>query len=375
VQKPTSRLAAIDGLRGMAILAIVLHHLVSPSVVPGWHAVTIGALTIPIASPITNSWLAVNLFFVLSGFVIFLPYAAGRRALDSSAACFAFWRARARRLFPLLCIVSFVSVFLGESLLDPALIREFLLLVSGLFVFTKDFWMPPQNVVLWSLGAEIWMSLLFPLVATAFFRFGPSRATASIFLSSLAVRFTATWLCAGEFQVNAYLDRLADSFAGRLDDFALGMLIAARWAERPATDRSARGLWLFVSGAAAVWLVATLWDLVSLGFIPRRYSCFLNPLMAIGSFGLLAGALASCNGIIARLLRNRALGAIGVACYSIYAWHFLVERAILPWIPGRPIGVGDIPSILLYGAVLSAVSFVSYRLIEQNPLWTPRRTP
>ncbi len=66
------RLAEINGLRGIAILAVVWHHL-SFALVPTpphlW-----GMPTEPV---LWNGWMGVNLFFILSGFVLYLPYAMG----------------------------------------------------------------------------------------------------------------------------------------------------------------------------------------------------------------------------------------------------------------------------------------------------------
>ena len=365
-----TRLAVIDGLRGVAILGIVFHHLVGPTTSPGWHAVAVSGFPIPLASPLANSWLAVNLFFTLSGFVIFLPFAQGKRSMTGLSSILGFWKARARRLLPLFYVASFVSVFIGGSLSDPSLWHELLLLISGLFVFTKEYWMPPQNIVLWSLGAEIWMSVVFPLVALCCRAFGTYRSASVIFFLSLLIRFIATWCLPGEFQVNPYLDRLADSFAGRLDDFVLGMCIASAWATQSLAKLPVRGAPLFCLGVLAFLIASCLWDYVILGWIPHSYTCFFNLVVGASSFCLISGILTAPSGLLLRVLTNPALCLLGAACYSIYMWHFLVERAVLPWIPGRPLALSDVGAVATYLVALTIISFVSYRLIERNPLFT-----
>ena len=372
MEQNRSRVGVIDGLRGLAILAVVFHHLFSSTTSPGWLLLHTPIGTLPIGAALSNTWLAVNLFFALSGFVIYLPYALGVRSFRERGDLFTFWRARARRLFPLFFVVTFVSIFLGSSLYDTELWKEFLTIISGLFVFSPSFWMPPQNVVLWSLGAEIWMSILFPFAALAFMRWGVLRSTACIFVGSLSVRFVATWCYPGAFVVNSFLDRLADSFAGHFDDFALGMCIAHLWAKAELDQLRLRGTALFFFGCGSMWLAMMLWDYEALGFISRQYTCFFNDIVALGSFGLIAGALTASRGWLRPFLSARPLRAIGVACYSIYVWHFLIQRGVLPFLPNRPLHVADLPLVIVDLSVVAAVSFASYRLIERCPLWTKR---
>src|SRR5262249_43660717 len=108
----------------------------------------------------------VNIFFVLSGFVLFLPYCLKRRRMDSLSDVKAFYWHRAFRLLPLYYIVVLVTLTLHAH--SPAgHLRWFLELgglTSTLFIFSPHGFLPPSNVVLWSVAVEIWFSVLFPFL-------------------------------------------------------------------------------------------------------------------------------------------------------------------------------------------------------------------
>ena len=99
------RIPVVDGLRGIAILAVLQTHLFVDLTPSGWGSIglfTYQDLVIPICPlPLAHGWMGVNLFFVLSGFVLSLPYAEKRRRIETWDDAKAFWRHRARRLMPL----------------------------------------------------------------------------------------------------------------------------------------------------------------------------------------------------------------------------------------------------------------------------------
>src|ERR1019366_5166991 len=96
------RLAVINGLRGYAILGVIYFHLIGVFFNrPGWFTFSIGNLPVFPLTYLGHGWLGVDLFFILSGFVLYLPYANGSRELKTKDHLWTFYKNRASRLLPL----------------------------------------------------------------------------------------------------------------------------------------------------------------------------------------------------------------------------------------------------------------------------------
>jgi peptidoglycan/LPS O-acetylase OafA/YrhL len=179
---------ALDGLRGVAAIMVSLRHApflwAIPATPTGW---------------MKNSYLAVDLFFVLSGFV--LEHAYGRRFRDGMSLR-SFMLARLQRLYPLYALafilaLPFLIGQLGEGVLGPAqAVIEFL--CGALMLPTPNLAYPkadlyPLNFAAWSLFFELLANLLFAA-------FGRRLDTKSLiwfvggFAIALAICATAGWL-------------------------------------------------------------------------------------------------------------------------------------------------------------------------------------
>ncbi len=343
-----TRLPAINGLRGIAILAVVYCHLVAglwaEDGVPRW-----------LSPLLTNGWTGVNLFFILSGFVLYLPYAAGERRMDSVPDRVDFYRRRVWRLMPLFYVAVAAQWAVAAVRGEGTGIGELAAVLSVGFVFDPRTFGPSFNVTLWSIGVEIAFSALFPLLILGLRRWGIARFVAAILVLALAARVVGIWRFP-EVQSIAFN---TDGVICRIDEFVLGLLLAhchaaGRLPRRPAVWAGA--------GIALVGLAWVGFDLTLHHALPALSRAVLNNVL---DAGLCAVALAAlCPGTrLARALAWPPLQLLGMMCYSLYIWHW----PMLGWVmPGKAemAPATFAAGLSLYLFLVVGVAALSYRFIE-----------
>ena len=352
-----SKIGAVNGLRGIAILMVVLHHLFSQYAGPNLvHPGEIDPDGI-FAAFISNAWLGVNIFFVLSGFVLYLPYRLGRRRIKSAADFPSFYLHRAQRLLPLYYIVVLVSLTLNAK--APAGTHNWYLelvgLFSTLFIFSAHGFMPPSNMVLWSVAVEIWFSLLFPALILGIQRWSIEK----ILLASLVVSAVFIFI-GGSISIErvGHFRPFTMGIFGACYEFVLGMFVCH----------------LYVGGTEK----GTLRHLYSRTLLPSvliaAVALFLmhhgpwlgvrilgGMLFAVGIGAFLLGVLSGVNPV-RRVLENWPLQVLGCMCYSVYAWHGIVMGAMIP--PSTSMLADTIRLLAPYSFVTLMLSILSYRYIE-----------
>jgi peptidoglycan/LPS O-acetylase OafA/YrhL len=357
------RLGVINGLRGVAILAVLYHHVASYRTPPGWYAWRWGTFQVLPFSVLSHGALGVNLFFVLSGFVLYLPYGRSQRQFTGTKDFEVFYIHRFNRLFPLFYLSTLaIDVFLlHPDATSGAYWSNLTSLATATFVFSPKTFMPRTNFVLWSLGVEIWFSVLFPFLVCAVTRWG-MRAVLAISLSlSWAVRCADVPLHDGRS-----VNWLNDSVVGRLDDFVVGMAACHYFLERRRQMRPTGGAWI-VFGVAMGLFAFELCDYVQLGLTTPWARPFINTFLQAGFFSLLVGLAFAERGLLRGLLTWGPLQLAGMMCYSLYLWHIPVAEA-LPVVPGR-----GLQWHVAYLALLVLLSALSYRYIEFGREPNPRK--
>jgi peptidoglycan/LPS O-acetylase OafA/YrhL len=350
------KIGAVNGLRGLAIMMVIAFHLFVPF--------TTSTPSFPgeldpnglLAIIVKHGFLGVNIFFVLSGFVLYLPYRTKKRAINRLADFPDFYRHRAARLLPLYYIVALVTVALHakSSAGSHAWYLELGGLLSTLFVFAPHGFMPPSNPVLWSVGVEIWFSLLFPLLVLLIARWSLER------LVLLSVVVCSAFVVAGNLIV---VDRVGvfrpfvGGIPGSCYQFIFGMLACDLYVKSRDSVSLKRfysrgllpGLMLMV---AAIYLKDNGPWAVSILYATMFCSGFSMVLVAV-----LSGAW-SAN----RVFEAWAFQVVGCMCYSIYAWHSIIMVEMIP--PGTSSLKDTLWLSLPYLAITIALSALSYRYIE-----------
>lgn len=216
------RTTYIDVLRGVAILGVLFHHFFFDRIAgfSTYNETSIFGIT-PFL--INNGWLGVNLFFILSGMVLYRP-----SIILSINSVVNYYRLRCLRIWPLYFLFIFFITIIGNQGLTKFGIYTVLLL-SGIHDLIPSYWMP-ENVcwVFWSLGVEILFSAILPALLFAAGRLGFWNVFTAILILTFLYRSVAdhVWFELYPDYTNNFINPFKDNIFGRLDDFFIGMAAA-----------------------------------------------------------------------------------------------------------------------------------------------------
>lgn len=339
----------IDGLRAVAVLAVILHHF-SNQLLPG-------------------GYLGVDVFFVISGYVITASLAA-RRSSSLSDLLLGFYGRRIRRLLPaLLVCVLITAVLLCLVNPDPGMMLGvgwrslFGLSNLTLYHLAVDYFRPAIALhpfaQTWSLGVEEQFYLVFPLLLWfSGFRRSPGRIRATPLL--LGVLALASLLILLRWLV---VDQPAAYYLlpGRFWELAAGALLFLALRPRPTAPATVPAWGFFPPLLALVALVGLMALPLGFGALPL--------LGAVGLTTLLIGSLRP-DTAAHRLLSSPPLVFLGLISYSLYLWHWSV-LSLSRWTVGvsASTALWQVPLIL-------GLAVLSWRCLEE-PLrrasWWPER--
>lgn len=341
---PVRHVPALDGLRGLALLGVLLFH-------------ANGALR--------GGYLGVDLFFVLSGYLITALLIAehqahGRIALGS------FWVRRFRRLMPaLLSLMPAVALY-GRIFASPealAGLRAEALATLGYvanwraILSSKSYWdlfaAPSPLEHTWSLSIEEQFYVLWPpLVALLLRRGGRALLGATVALAALSVGAAL-----------ALFDPAATSrvYLGT-DTRAAGILAGAALAQvLPMTTTFGRGAlrWLDGLGLLSVAGLALAWWRLD-GNHPFLYRGGFW-LTELGALVLIACAVAGPASLVGRALAARPLVWVGTLSYGLYLWHWPINVVLT----AERLHFHGIRLHALRFALTFVVAMLSYRFLER----------
>ena len=351
-----SRIPELDGLRGLAIALVLI-----------WHY---GVILLPVGSAgrrLADRWLwffwsGVDLFFVLSGFLIagiLLDQKHSRRYFST------FFTRRACRILPVYYL-TLALFFIGSRTVRlptpaeawlwgdrPALWSYFAFLQNWTMAFEGRFG-PNAIAATWSLAVEEQFYLLLPLMVRLFSR----RHLLGVAMASIVVAPSARVF------LDQHIDRVADFvlLPGRIDSLAWGVLLAV--CVRNASARSA----LERHRVARRTLLGLVWAFVLSidgDFLPGQY---VHSLLALG-YGLLLAEVLGAGGAgrLVGLLRWPMLRWLGLGSFSLYLFHQPLLGLAHGLILGRDPGLGSAAkngTTLLALVLTCLLAALIYRLIE-----------
>ena len=339
--------ADIDGLRGVAVLAVIGYH-----VFPDW---------------VRAGYVGVDVFFVISGYLISSIILNG---LDADRFTFGgFYARRIRRIFPALIVLLALCYLWGWFVLFADDYRQFARHMAGSAAFVANFFLwhdiwyfdgavdRKPLVHLWSLGIEEQFYLVWPLLLYLAWkrRLNPIWPTAVVLAAS--------------FLASAYIVRHDASAAfyspfTRVWELALGAVLAC------AVRRTTRWPPAWPPRAADLEALAGLALVLTSVFSVGQTKAYLGLRTALPTLGAALMIHAGSNAIVNRQLLSRPwLVSVGLISYPLYLWHWpllsftTIVQARSPSNTERAVAIAA--SVLL--------AWATYRLIERPIRFGPRR--
>jgi peptidoglycan/LPS O-acetylase OafA/YrhL len=341
-------MAGLDGLRAVAVLAVVLYHLNV-----GWAS---GGL------------LGVGVFFVLSGYLI-TDLLLAEREREGAIALGRFWLRRARRLLPALWVM-LVVVTLWIALLEPSQLAGVRGALLAALLYFSNWWYAFQHVSyfasfgppsplghLWSLAVEEQFYLVWPLLLVLALRFVHRRwlLIGLVVLGAIA----SAWAMAAIFQPGSDPTRVYEGTDTRAFQLLIGASLAFVCPSRRLSGSisALRRRGLDALGAVGIAVI------VVMVIDTNEYETFLyRGGMVILSLATLAvvAVLAHPSTLLGRILGAPPLRWIGVRSYGIYLWHYPIIVLTSPVVGTA----GPVLTLAQAGATVAAAA-LSWRFIEE----------
>ena len=344
---------AIDGLRAIAVIAVVLYHL--------------GLKWIP------GGFLGVDLFFVISGYVItrlLLDSIQQRGGLDLRE----FYLARIRRLLPpLLFMLIVTSIIVG--LWAPDTTKKFLTDAPFSIFGGMNWWLvfneqdyfessgrPPLLQHTWSLAVEAQFYLVWPLILLLILRFFGKKLISAAALVIASISGIALMLLS--FQLDASNSSKVSHIYFGTDTHSIGLFLGAALAVswipqnfRPEVSKRAQD---FIDGIGIFGFLGILATFLLIDESDPTLYRIAFPLAGIFGTAILISIVHPASRF-APLLRNRVLLWIGERSYAIYLWHWVIFQISRPQVD---LDGEDWALFTLRILVVLALSDISLRLVE-----------
>ncbi len=363
------RMKGLDGLRGVAIVAVMLFHFLRSD-----RPTTAAAHLIVLAAD--HGWMGVDLFFVLSGFLITGILLRTR----SDASYFKrFYARRVLRIFP-----AYYAVLVGVFLVAPCFVAVAATDARAIYAHQGWFWTYSANVFeamqggryfqsrwlylehIWSLCVEEHFYLVWPLVV--WWLPPPALLRVSIGTVVAVLLLRAALVSAG---VDPWV--VSTLTPCRVDSLLIGGVTAMVAREPGGLPRLTRAAPVVLATTGACLLAAVVARRTVLDKMHWTMQTWGYSVVALGSAALMVLAISPEPGPFRRLASGRVLAWFGKYSYGAYLLHHLMVPAVLRWLPFKPLALAagsELAAVAIHavagitGAMVAAT--LSYHVLERH---------
>ncbi|MFZ2208255.1 MAG: acyltransferase [Porticoccaceae bacterium] len=377
-RKPPERggeIPALTGLRGFAALWVLVFHTWGAAG-PRRMELAFGGWTLDFTPFFSIGWAGVQVFFVLSGFLLAQPYVRWLSGAAVRPGVGSYLARRGARVLPgyylqLSILVAFAWFLDGRQVIAG---MGDLLGYAGMLFVPEPLGVRPLNGVWWTLPIEFSFYLVLPLLA------GLLRGwrVAALLLLGIGTMMAWRWLTIVLLATDPPGARflLGYQLPGALDSFALGMAAGVLSQQAGFSRWLGAGSWrreLLALAGVALGLVLLYW--VHHGY--RAYwtaapiTFLWTPLFCLATAAVILAATAGSRPLL-WLFANRLALYLGTVSYGIYLWHYPLLGWLAAAVPARE-GYA-LPWLLPVCTVLTvAVAALSWHWVEQPVIARVRR--
>ena len=334
-------IGVLYGFRALMVLFVMNYHLWQQSWIP--QSVTVFGRYISFDFWTRSSYVFVDGMILLSGFLLFLPYARQKHEGTPVATVRRFYFNRAVRILPsylFAVLAALVFIAIPQKLYPSTgvMLHDLFSHLTFTFLFwTRTYIATPLNVALWTIAVEMQFYLIFPLIARAMQK-KPVLSSAAMMLTAWVYR-----ICVARFATDTNI--LINQLPALLDVYALGMLGAVAYCRtrswmkqtRP-VERAAVYVITTVLFAAGCCVLAHILRIQSgsgaNGFEALRLSQMAVRLPLSLTLLVMMLSAAFWPAILQKLLDNRLMRFLSVISMNLYIWHqVLAVQMRIAWFP------------------------------------------
>jgi peptidoglycan/LPS O-acetylase OafA/YrhL len=300
-------LPALTGIRFLAAMQVVFFHFGSSFALRH-------SATRPLGNLLANGWIAVSLFFILSGFILSYTYAGH---IESPGGKRRFWAARFARIYPVY-VLSLVLMLPFQSSLPIGLAVAVVTMVQAWNPSHPNF-LYAWNLTAWTLSIEAFFYLVFPFLLVFVEKMSSRALKALLGMTLLVMAFGHT--------ITHFIEPLSQrAFIPlplfRLPEFFTGLVLGLLFLRSRSVRHNSIRIYISLFAIIAVLLA----------FRERWLSLIVIP------YAILIYELAACDCKISRLLGSRIFVLLGGASYAVY----LLQVPVRSWVHFALTGTKDL---------------------------------